>query len=71
MKKKTIIAFCLMFASTASFSQEFPFRNPKLSAYDRAKDLVSWLTLEEKANLMLDESPALPRLNIVSFHWCS
>lgn len=71
MKKKTIIAFCLMLASASSFSQVLPFRNPKLSADERAKDLVSRLTLEEKANLMLDESPAIPRLNIGSFNWWS
>jgi beta-glucosidase len=71
MKKKTIIAFCLMLASASSFSQVLPFRNPKLSADERAKDLVSRLTLEEKADLMLDESPAIPRLNIGSFNWWS
>jgi len=71
MKKKITIAFCLMLVSTASFSQVLPFRNPKLTADERAKDLVSRLTLEEKANLMLDESPAIPRLNIESFNWWS
>jgi len=34
-------------------------------------DLCSRLTLEEKAKLMLDESPAIPRLGIKKFFWWS
>ena len=36
-----------------------------------SKDLCSRLTLEEKAKLMLDESPAIPRLGIKKFFWWS
>ena len=48
-----------------------PYQNPNLSAKERAKDLCSRLTLEEKAQLMLDESPAIPRLGIKKFFWWS
>lgn len=48
-----------------------PYQNPELSAKERAKDLCSRLTLEEKAMLMLDESPAIPRLGIKKFFWWS
>ncbi|MCH4147618.1 MAG: glycoside hydrolase family 3 C-terminal domain-containing protein [Prevotella sp.] len=54
-----------------SYSQEYIFRNPTMSAEERAKDLVSHLTLDEKASLMLDESQAVPRLGINSFNWWS
>ena len=69
MKSKTIVALCL-FALTAT-AQTFPYQNPNMSALERAKDLCSRLTLEEKAKLMLDESPAIPRLGIKKFFWWS
>ena len=47
------------------------YKNPNLSAHERAVDLCSQLTLEEKAKLMLDESPAIPRLGIKKFFWWS
>ena len=52
-------------------AQTLPYQNPSLSAQERAKDLCSRLTLEEKAMLMLDESPAIPRLGIKKFFWWS
>ncbi len=52
-------------------AQTLPYQNPNLSAKERAKDLCSRLTLEEKAKLMLDESPAIPRLGIKKFFWWS
>ena len=52
-------------------AQQYPYKNPNLSAHERAKDLCSRLTLEEKAQLMLDESPAIPRLGIKKFFWWS
>lgn len=48
-----------------------PYQNPNLSARERAVDLCSRLTLEEKALLMQDESPAIPRLGIKKFYWWS
>ena len=52
-------------------AQTFKYQNPNLSAKERAIDLCSRLTLEEKAQLMLDESPAIPRLGIKKFFWWS
>jgi beta-glucosidase len=46
-----------------------PYQNPQLSAEQRADDLLGRLTLEEKAKLMMDVSPAIPRLGIPEFHW--
>ena len=51
--------------------QSYPFQNPDLSSDDRAKDLISRLTLQEKASLMFDQSPAIPRLGIRKFNWWS
>ena len=52
-------------------AQQYPYKNPSLSAHERAVDLCSRLSLEEKAQLMLDESPAIPRLGIKKFFWWS
>lgn len=40
-------------------AQDYPFRDPGLSHEARAKDLISRLTLEEKAALMCDVSEAI------------
>ena len=74
MKLKTTIAACLLTLTATALTvnaQEYPYKNPNLSALERAKDLCSRLTLEEKAMLMLDESPAIPRLGIKKFFWWS
>lgn len=48
-----------------------PYQNSNLSSQERAKDLISRLTLKEKAALMCDESEAIPRLGIKKFNWWS
>ena len=63
------IAFTL--AVSGMNAQQLPYQNPNLSAHERAVDLCSRLTLEEKAKLMLDDSPAIPRLGIKRFQWWS
>ncbi|HLO57389.1 MAG TPA: xylan 1,4-beta-xylosidase [Bacteroidales bacterium] len=65
-----LIAFSL-FITFLSSAQNLPFRNPDLSPEERAKDLISRLTLEEKATLMCDQSDAIPRLGIKKFNWWS
>lgn len=57
--------------SAGMMAQTLPYQNPNLSAKERAEDLCSRLTLEEKAQLMLDESPAIPRMGIKKFFWWS
>ena len=58
-------------AVLSASAQQLPYQNPNLSAKERAADLCSRLTLEEKSLLMLDESPAIPRLGIKKFYWWS
>ena len=66
-----LFTLSLCCAGTTMSAQTLPYQNPELSAQERAKDLCSRLTLEEKAMLMLDESPAIPRLGIKKFFWWS
>ena len=68
--RKLFIIFAVSCGLTAS-AQQLPYQNPNLSAKERAVDLCGRLTLEEKAMLMLDESPAIPRLGIKKFFWWS
>ena len=68
---KWILTLIVSVLTLHASAQSFPYQNPNLSALERAKDLCSRLTLEEKAKLMLDESPAIPRLGIKKFFWWS
>ena len=71
MKKYLLSISMICCAVLQGSAQTLPYQNPNLSAKERAKDLCSRLTLEEKAKLMLDESPAIPRLGIKKFFWWS
>jgi beta-glucosidase len=48
---------------------QYKFQNPSLSLEDRMDDLISRLTLEEKASLMLYNSPAIERLGVPEYNW--
>ena len=52
-------------------AQRLPYQDPNLSSEERAKDLISRLTLSEKAALMCDVSDAVPLLGIKKFNWWS
>ena len=66
--KTILLSFVTVMTASSALAQPsltgmaYPYQNPNLSALTRAQDLLSRLTLEEKALLMLDESPAIPRL---------
>ncbi|MBP6662525.1 MAG: glycoside hydrolase family 3 protein, partial [Paludibacter sp.] len=68
MKKRLLIAISILFTISLS-AQQFPYQNTKLSAEERATDLLSRLTLSEKAALMQNNSPAIPRLGIKAYEW--
>jgi len=61
----------MLLFSVNILAQQLPYQNPNLSSEERAKDLISRLTLEEKASLMCDVSDAIPRLGIKKFNWWS
>ena len=70
MVKKMWFILCF-FCSVNICAQILPYQNPNLSSEERAKDLISRLTLNEKAALMCDVSEAIPRLGIKKFNWWS
>ena len=56
----------LLFSASA---QQLPYQDTSLSAEQRADDLLKRLTVEEKAKLMMNGSPAIERLDIPQFEW--
>jgi len=70
MRISLLIAISFLFTVSLK-AQPYAFQNSSLSSNERAKDLISRLTLEEKAGLMLDQSEAVPRLGIKRFNWWS
>ena len=71
MKHHLLSITFMLCATLGATAQQLPYQNPELSAKERARDLCSRLTLEEKSMLMQDESPAIPRLGIKKFFWWS
>ena len=69
MKKRTMLFSILIGFATTIIAQTLPYQNPNLSAEERADDLLKRLTLEEKVKLMMNSSPAIPRLGIPQFEW--
>ena len=50
-------------------AQGFPYQDASLPAEQRAEDLLGRLTLEQKASLMMNVSPAIPELGIREYDW--
>ncbi|MDE2163853.1 MAG: glycoside hydrolase family 3 C-terminal domain-containing protein [Alphaproteobacteria bacterium] len=48
-----------------------PYMNPDLPIAQRVDDLVSRMTLEEKASQLVNEARAIPRLGIPAYNWWS
>lgn len=69
--KPLLFTFVAMGTAIVANAQKLPYQDPSLSAHERAVDLCGRLTLDEKAMLMLDDSPAIPRLGIKRFQWWS
>src|ERR1700743_1431981 len=55
--------------SDAAPPSDAPYKNPKLPTEQRVKDLVSRMTLEEKAAQVGHTAPAIERLGIPEYNW--
>jgi len=71
MRKKGLISIISFVLAINICAQQYPYQNSNFSSEERAKDLISRLTLEEKATLMCDQSDPIPRLGIKRFNWWS
>jgi len=56
-------------AAASAASPRPPYLDPSLSVDQRVNDLVSRMTLEEKASQMQDVARAIPRLGIPAYNW--
>ena len=63
------IITALLCAATGVFCYAQPYKNADLPAAERAADLVSRLTLEQKVALMQNGSPAIPEFGIKAYDW--
>ena len=64
-----LITLSLTSALTAMSAAFFPYQDSSLTPEERAEDLLSRLTVEEKISLMMDRSPAIERLGIKEYNW--
>ena len=69
MKKYLIWAASLMTVTSTPAQQQETYQDCALTPEQRAEDIISRLTIEEKARLMVDESKAVERLGIPKFQW--
>ena len=73
MAKSLLIKCFIVLSSivivTPVSGQVLPYLDSSLSADERAKDLLSRLTLDEKISMMTNGSPAIERLGIPEYNW--
>jgi beta-glucosidase len=75
MKKILCLIFCVNFLSTCYVTSaqqpeyKFAFQNPTLTIDERVADLLSRMTLKEKADQLVYTAPAIPRLGIPAYNW--
>lgn len=67
--KITHAVLALLLITACLSAQERDFRNPGLSFEERVDILVSEMTVQEKADQLLYNAPAIPRLGIPSYNW--
>lgn len=58
-------------ASAQTASNDYPFRNTRLTNEERVENLLTLLTPEEKVGLMMNKSVSVDRLGIPSYNWWS
>ncbi|RDS84509.1 glucan 1,4-alpha-glucosidase [Dyella monticola] len=64
-----LIVALLTSSALPAWSQTAIYQDPTRSFQDRAADLVSRMTLEEKVSQMQNTAPAIPRLGIPAYDW--
>ena len=66
-----IATFLTVTGLYAQNGQKPPYLNPDLPAPQRAQDLVRRMTVEEKVTQLVNQSRAIPRLNVPDYDWWS
>jgi beta-glucosidase len=68
---KKILLTATLAATLGCFAQTMPYQDATLPVEQRVEDLLGRLTIDEKVSLMMNGSPAIPRLGIPKFDWWS
>ncbi|MCG1037088.1 glycoside hydrolase family 3 C-terminal domain-containing protein [Polaribacter sargassicola] len=63
-KKHILLVLALIAITLVKAQEKLPYLDTSLSFDERVDDLVSRMTLEEKVGQMMNDAPAIPRLNI-------
>ncbi|HTZ21426.1 MAG TPA: glycoside hydrolase family 3 C-terminal domain-containing protein [Opitutaceae bacterium] len=65
----TLFTLTVAAATAAAPTSRLPYLDPDLPVETRVRDLVSRMTLEEKAAEMMNTTPGVPRLGIPMYDW--
>ncbi|MGB5893593.1 MAG: glycoside hydrolase family 3 N-terminal domain-containing protein, partial [Ignavibacteriaceae bacterium] len=66
----TVILFIIILTAISFPQEKLPdYKDTNLSFEERAKDLVSRMTLEEKVSQLVHDSKAIERLGIPAYNW--
>ena len=66
-----LLCAALVPCAIAQEASKAPYLNPQLSPVERAKDLVSRMTLEEKASQLVNDARPIQRLGVPAYNWWS
>lgn len=72
MTRRVLLSAAIVASAAPVLSAQqsvLPYQNLSLSFEQRAKDLVSRMTLEEKVSQMKDIAPAIQRLGVPEYNW--
>lgn len=69
MKTRLICALALFSLARLATAQQEAYKDPKQPVDKRVDDLLSRMTLEEKASQLLSQSPAIERLAVPKYDW--
>lgn len=64
-----LLSIFLFGACTSSVQYEYPFQNPSLSFEERAEDLLSRMSLQDKIDQLNYESKAVENLGVPEYNW--
>ncbi|WP_027382360.1 beta-glucosidase [Epilithonimonas caeni] len=69
MKKVLFSLSVFICAFSSAQNHKYPFQDPKLPVEQRIDNLLGLLTVDEKIGMMMDNSKAVPRLDIPGYGW--
>ena len=69
---RTVLGAVALWSASTARAEEAPlWKDPNACLEARVRDLVSRMTLEEKAAQLMDSAPAIPRLGLPQYEYWS